>query len=114
MKLFWKILPIIICSLLMTAHLNRAGMFLLQFVSLLIPLLLVWKSKISAITIQVFLVLYGLEWIRSLFSYARIRAENGEDWFRLAIILGVVAILNFVTILVFRSKLMKERYRLKF
>lgn len=112
-KTFGRILPIIICSLLMAAHLGRLNMFILQIVSLLIPFLLIWKSKISARVVQIFLVLFGLEWIRTLIYYARIRIENGEDWFRLALILGVVAILNFATILLFRSKYMKERYNLK-
>ena len=96
----------------MAAHLSRADMFILLIISLLIPFLLIWKSKISARAIQLFLVLYGLEWIRTLIYYARIRVENGEDWLRLALILGVVAISNFATILVFRSKFMKERYYL--
>jgi len=74
----------------MAAHLGRANMFILQIISLLIPFLLFWKSKISARAVQLFLVLYGLEWIRTLIYYARIRTENGEDWFRLALILGVV------------------------
>ena len=113
MKIFWKILAIIICSLLMAAHLSRANMFILLIISLLIPFLLIWKSKISARIVQLFLVLYGLEWIRTLIYYARIRTENGEDWFRLALILGVVAIINFAAILVFRSKFLKEKYDLK-
>jgi len=69
------------------------------------------ENKISAITIQIFLFIYGLEWIRSIFYYARIRTEMGEDWFRLAVILGVVAVLNFTTILVFQTKYMKQRYK---
>ena len=97
----------------MAAHLNRAGMFTLQIISLLVPFLLIWKSKISARAVQLCLVLFGLEWIRTLIYYVHIRTENGEDWFRLALILGVVAILNIATILVFRSKYMKERYDLK-
>lgn len=113
MKTFGKILPIIICSLLMAAHLQRLNMLILQIISLLIPFLLIWKSKISARAVQLCLVLYGLEWIRTLIYYVRIRTENGEDWFRLALIIGVVAILNFATILVFRSKYMKDRYNLK-
>ncbi|MEN8156721.1 MAG: hypothetical protein ABFS10_07210 [Bacteroidota bacterium] len=112
MKTFWKILPIIICSLLMAAHLSRANMFILMIISLLIPFLLIWKSRIPARAVQIFLVIYGLEWIRALIYYARIRIENGEDWFRLALILGTVAVLNFVTLLVFRSKHLKERYDL--
>ncbi len=94
----------------MAAHLGRANMFVLQYISLIIPFILFWKNKISARVVQLFLIIYGFEWIRTIIYYARIRIENGESWLRLAIILGVVAILNFVTILVFRSKSMKERY----
>ena len=97
----------------MAAHLNRTNMFILQTISLLIPFLLIWKSKISAKAVRLCLVLYGLEWIRTLIYYVLIRIENGEDWFRLGIILGVVAILNFATVFVFRSKYMKERFDLK-
>ena len=97
----------------MAAHLGRANMFILQYVSLLIPFILIWKNKISARAVQIFLILYGFEWIRTIFYYARIRTANGEDWLRLAIILGVVALLNFATALVFRSNSMKERYNLK-
>jgi len=97
----------------MAAHFSRADMIVLMVISLLFPLILFWKNKLSARIIQIGLVLLGLEWIRTLIFYARIRIENGEDWFRLASILGTVAILNFMTILIFRSKYMKERFNLK-
>ncbi len=113
MKNFWKIFLIAFCSLLMAAHLGRSNMFVLQYISLLIPFILFWKNKISARVIQLFLILYGFEWIRTIFHYARIREASGEDWLRLAIILGVVALLNFATILVFRTKSMKQRYGLE-
>ncbi len=112
MKNFVKILPVILCSLLMAAHLGRANMFVLQIISLLIPLILIWKNKFSARTVQLFLIIYGFEWIRTINYYAQIRIAKGEDWSRLAIILGIVALLNFAAILVFRSKSMKERYKL--
>ncbi len=113
MKNFWKIFLIAFCSLLMAAHLGRSNMFVLQYISLLIPFILIWKNKISAIVMQLFLIIYGFEWIRTIFYYSRKRIENGEDWLRLAIILGMVALLNFVTVLVFRSKSMKQRYGLE-
>lgn len=112
MKNFIKILPIILCSLIMAAHLGRANMFVLQIISLLIPFILIWKNKFSARAVQLFLIICGFEWIRTINYYAQIRIAKGEDWSRLAIILGVVAFLNFATILVFRSKSMKERYKL--
>ncbi len=97
----------------MAAHLGRANIFVLQFISLLIPFILIWKNKIAASAVQIFLIIYGFEWIRMIIYYARIRTANGEDWLRLAIILGIVALLNFATVLVFRSNSMKERYGLK-
>ena len=112
MKTFWKMFPIVLCSLLMAAHFGRANLIPLQIVSIFIPFLLFWKNKISARIVQVFLFVYGLEWIRTIFYYARIRTANGENWSRLAIILGVVALLNFATTLVFRTKSMKEKYEL--
>ena len=113
MKNFIKILPIALCSLIMAAHLGRANMFILQYLNLIVPFLLFWKNKISARAIQLFLILYGFEWIRTLIYYTRIRMENGEGWLRLAMILGVVALLNFATALVFRSKSMMDRYGLE-
>ncbi len=112
MKNFMKFIPIILCSLLIAAHFGRANMFVLQIASLIIPLILIWKNKISAVIVQIFLIAGGLEWIRTLVYYARIRAENGEPWLRLAIILGVVAVLTFASTLVFRTKFMKKRYRI--
>ena len=97
----------------MAAHLGRANLFVLQYISLLIPFILIWKNIISARVVQFFLIIYGFEWIRTIVYYARIRTANGEDWFRLAIILGIVALLNFATVLVFRTKSMKERYGLE-
>ena len=112
MKNFWKILAIIFCSLLLAAHFGRAGLFALQYLSVLMPFLLFWKSKIAARIIQAFLFLGGLEWIRITVYYVKIRMNNGEEWLRLLIILGIVAILTIATSFVFRSKSMKERYKL--
>jgi hypothetical protein len=112
MKNFIKILPVIFCFLLMAAHFGRANILILQVVSLIIPFLLFWKNRISVIIIQTFLVISGFEWIRTLVYYAKLRAANGEAWLRLAIILGVVALLNFGAVLIFRSRSLKESYRL--
>ena len=106
-----KILPIILCFLLLAAHFGRANLLILQIISILIPFLLFWKTKVATIIIQACLTLAGIEWIRTTVYYARIRIENGEPWLRLAIILGTIAILNFATILVFKTRSMKEKYK---
>ena len=112
MKNFWKFLPLIFCFLLLAAHFGRANILPLQIVSIIVPFLLFWKSKLAARIIQISLILGGIEWIRILIYYVRIRVTNGEDWLRLAIILGVVAILTAATALVFRTESMTERYGL--
>ena len=112
MKFFFKILPIILCFLLLAAHFGRANLFILQIISILIPFLLFWKTKVTAFIIQACLLLAGIEWIRTTVYYTQIRIENGEPWLRLAIILGAIAVLNFATILVFSTKSMKEKYKL--
>ena len=112
MRIFLNILPVICCSLLMAAHLGRANMTILQIISLLAPLLLLWKHKAAARFIQLILIIFGFEWIRTMIHYVQIRMELGEDWVRLAIILSVVALLNFSSLLVFRNKKMKEVYHL--
>ena len=113
MKNSLKIFPIIICFLLMAAHLSRANLNILMVVCLVLPFILLWKSKVSARVVQIALMIFGLEWIRALIYYAHVRMENGEDWFRLGIILIVVAVFNFVTIFVYRSSYMIDRYNLR-
>jgi hypothetical protein len=45
-----------------------------------------------------------------MLGYIRIRTAMEDDWLRLALILGAVALVNFATILVFRASAMKKRY----
>ena len=110
MKLFIRTIPFIFCTLVMAAHLFRANLIIMMFISILIPLILIWKNRISIITVQIALIIYGLEWIRSMLNLISIRIETGENWHRLAIILGVVALLNFASIIIFRSRYIKEMY----
>jgi len=113
MKNFLKYFSIILCYLILAAHFGRANILVLQIVVLIIPFLLFWKNPIAARIVQIGLILGGFEWIRTLIYYAKLRTENGEDWLRLAIILGAVSILTFAAGLIFRSGYMKERYKLQ-
>ncbi|MEI6697175.1 MAG: hypothetical protein WCO13_14060, partial [Bacteroidota bacterium] len=79
MKIFIRILPIILCSLLMTAHLFRANIIILPFICLLFPFLLFWKTKTSAILLQLSLFLFGLEWIKTMLFLINIRIASGEN-----------------------------------
>jgi ABC-type transport system involved in Fe-S cluster assembly fused permease/ATPase subunit len=113
MKNLFKILAILLCFVFMAAHWSRAGMSELSILCLLFPFILLWRHRIAAIVTQIVLFLFGLEWIRALLAYVNIRIENQEDWLRLAVILVAVSLINFATILVFRTASMKARYKLK-
>ncbi len=108
-----RLLPVIFSFGLLAAHFSRANMFPLVLVSLALPFLLLIKRSWAARSIQVLLLLGAAEWIRSMFGYIEVRKTIGEDWTRLAIILGAVALLTACAGLVFRGKALKKRYELE-
>ena len=108
-----RLLPVIFSFGLLAAHFSRANMFPLVLVSLALPFLLLIKRSWAARSIQVLLLLGAAEWIRSMFGYIEVRRSIGEDWTRLAIILGAVALLTACAGLVFRGKALKKRYELE-
>jgi hypothetical protein len=97
----------------MAAHLLRSGNEVLLIITLLLPFLLIWKSRVSARVVQLALIIFGIEWIRTLVMYIQIRMSINQDWGRLALILGSVALVNFVTLLVFWTKSMRNRYQME-
>lgn len=113
MKVFAKLTPVIINFLIMAAHLFRGNMIFLMVLILLLPLLLLWKSPFSIRLIQFSLLLFGFEWIRTIIILINQRIETGENWFRMTIILGIVALFNFISILFLQSKQIKKIYCFK-
>ena len=113
MKNFLRLLPVIFAFGLLAAHFSRAGLFPFVLLSLGIPLLLLIKKPWAARTIQVFLLLGAIEWIRAMLGYIDIRKTIGDDWGRLAIILITVSLLTALSGLVFRGKSLKKRYELE-
>ncbi len=62
---------------------------------------------------QIALPLAALEWIRTLYFFAQMRIESGQPWTRLAIILGLVALLTVLSALVFKARTLRCRYGLQ-
>jgi len=54
-----------------------------------------------------------IEWIRVTIVYMMQRHAIGEPYFRLVIILGIVALFTGLSALVFRNLTLNERYNLK-
>jgi len=107
---FLRLLPVFISFLLLTAHFFRSGemVFASLPIALLIPLMVrkVWVPRL----IQVALVIGAVEWLYTLVSVAQIRVQFGMPWVRMALILGAVALFTALSGLVFRSKMLRERY----
>ena len=93
-------LPVVLSALLLAAHFYRSRSLALVAASLALPLLLLVRERWSARAVQAGLVLGALEWMRTLAFFAGQRMEVGRPWGRLALILGVVAVLTALSALV--------------
>lgn len=95
MRIF-KNLLIVLCCLLLAAHFSRSGNGFIAVFCLALPLLLCTGQRLAARILQIGLLLGGLEWLRTLVRLASRRIEAGDNWVRMAMILGTVAALTFV------------------
>ena len=103
MAVVLRLIPVILSAILLAAHFSRAGLPAISLLALGLPFLLLIRKPWTARTVQLALVLGGLEWLRAAWGYVRQRMAIGEPWTRLLAILGVVALLTWASALVFRS-----------
>ena len=102
--------PIILSLVVLGAHFLRDGRFLGVFGALLlIGLLFVRKSWIARL-MQVMLVLGTLEWLRTMYELAHMRALHGQPYGRMLVILGIVAAVTLCSALLFQSPTLKKIY----
>lgn len=109
---YLKLIPIILCFILLAAHFSRAGMMMLAIISLILPFLLFIKKSVIARILQLSLILGALEWVRIMIVYAQERIYLGEPYIRLVLILSTVALFTAASSLIFQSKSIKEVYKL--
>ncbi|MEA1987356.1 MAG: hypothetical protein U9N76_07700 [Candidatus Marinimicrobia bacterium] len=103
--------PIVLSSLLLGAHFNKAGWLPLVIFCALLPFLLFIKRVWVARLVQIVLILGAIEWIRITIVIAQGRIDAGDDWIRLVIILGGVALFTFLSGMLFSwSKSLKKIY----
>lgn len=106
------LLPVFVSALLLAAHFSRANMTPLVLLSLGFPALLLIRRRWAARTVQVLLLLGGVEWLRTLWVLAWRRSASGDPWARLVAILAVVAAFTLASALVFGLRGPKARYLL--
>jgi hypothetical protein len=100
-----RLLPVILSLFLLAAHFFRDGMEILTGVCAALPLR--WVPPFF----QVALILGAMEWLLTLYELAQVRIAMGQPWTRMVIILGAVALFTALSALVFRNKLVRQRYK---
>jgi len=108
---FLRVLPVLLAYLLLAAHFYRSGHWPLVLLSLLVPALLALRKPWVPGVIWAGLAVGALEWLRTLWSIAELRAQFGMPWQRMAIILGAVALFTLAAGLVFRTRALRARYQ---
>ena len=106
-----RLLPVILSALLLAAHFSRQDLLPLAILSIAFPLVLLVRRPWVPLLVQMVLGLGALEWIRTLVTIARQRQAAGDDWLRMAVILGAVAAVTLASTLVFESRAVRERYQ---
>lgn len=98
--------------LLLAAHLLHAGLWLPATLALLLIALLAVRRPWAARTLQVVLALAVVEWVLTAVALAEMRANHGEPYVRLAVILGGVAAFTAVAAAIFQHRALKSRFGL--
>ena len=110
MKKVLLYVPIVLSLVVLGAHFMRDGSFVGVFGALLlIGLLFVRRSWIARLE-QVMLTLGALEWLRTMYELAHIRALHGQPYGRMLVILGIVAAVTLCSALLFQSPTLKKIY----
>jgi hypothetical protein len=106
-------IPVVLSFLVLGAHFLRDANFIGVFVALVLVLLLFVRRPWAARLVQVALVIGALEWLRTMYELAQIRAMHGLPYGRMLVILGVVVAVTLCSALFFQTRALKDVYRLE-
>ena len=109
---FLALLPVGLSILVLAAHFYRAGNVVLFATTLLLLTLTAVPKRWAARALQAALLLGAVEWLRTAATFVSERQAAGRPWARLAVILGSVALVSALSALLFRTRVLRERYRL--
>ena len=103
-------IPIVLSLLVLGAHFLRYGNSIGVVAALLLIALLFVRRTWVARLMQVVLVIGALEWLRTMYEIAQIRALHGQPYGRMLVILGIVAAVALCSALLFQSATLKTIY----
>lgn len=104
--------PVVLSILVLGAHFLRGGSMIAVFVALVLIGLLFLRRPWVARLVQAVLVLGALEWLRTMYELAQIRAMLGQPYGRMLVILGIVAAVTLCSALLFQTPALKDVYRI--
>jgi len=112
LKIILWITPVVLSSLLISAHFLRHGRLLLMGLGL-VPLVALLIPRPWAVRlIQVILLLATLTWVHTTYFLLVLRIRMGLSYGKLLMIMGSVTLFTFLSVFVFRSNILKDSYRL--
>ena len=94
---FLRFIPAALSSLLISAHFQRGGYSAVAVLCLLTPAIFFLNRQWAVRIVQMLLILYAVEWVRTLIHLVQIRMDHGMAWMRLAVILGTVALFTLAS-----------------
>lgn len=97
--------------LLLGAHFFRAALVPLTVVCLGLIALLFVRARWAWLTLQVALAIGTLEWLRTAWEFASLRAAMGQPYARLLVILGSVVLVTALAALALRTRTAREHFR---
>ena len=96
--------------LLLGAHFFRAALVPLAVVCLGLIALLFVRARWAGLTLQVALAIGTLEWLRTAWEFASMRAAMGQPYTRLLVILGSVTLVTALAALLLRTSTAREYF----
>jgi hypothetical protein len=110
MKKVLLYIPIVLSLVVLGAHFLRYGSSIGVFAALLLIGLLFLRQPWVPRVMQVVLVLGTIEWLRTMYEIAHMRALHGQPYGRMLVILGIVAAVTLCAALLFQSATLKKIY----
>lgn len=103
--------PVVLALVVMAAHFLRFMVLPLVGLTLLLPLLLVFRQTWTVRVVQAWLVLGVALWAGTTRTLIQQRQESGQPYLRLSIILGAVSAFTLVAALLLETPRLKRALR---
>ncbi len=107
-----QLMPAALSAVVLAAHFLRAGNPVLFLAALSVIVLMFVRHALAARLIRLGLFLGTIEWLRTLTVLVSVRRQSGQPFTRLALILGAVAAVTAASALVFRTRTLRQYFRL--